>query len=77
MPRSNHQLTVVLVTGDPTDAMRALAQIAAQPFSAQQAHIVEHPAGHITLKKLVHNDVDRMQADEKGDLMLISECSSL
>lgn len=58
-----------MIVGDPTDAMRAVAEIAEEPFSTgspQSYHIVEHPAGHLTLKKLIHNDVVRMEAKEEG-----------
>ncbi|KAI0231313.1 pumilio RNA binding family member 3 [Lamellibrachia satsuma] len=53
---------------DPTEAMRAVAQIAAEPFAAgnqQTCHIVEHSAGHLSLKKLIANDANRMKDGEK------------
>ncbi|XP_048763203.2 pumilio homolog 3-like isoform X2 [Ostrea edulis] len=51
--------------GDPSDAMKAVAEIAAEPFlvgSLENQHIVEHPAGHLTLKHLIQKDRDRIQA---------------
>ncbi|KAK3091659.1 hypothetical protein FSP39_021613 [Pinctada imbricata] len=50
--------------GDPTAAMEAVARIAAEPFvagSLENQHIVEHSAGHMTLKRLIQNDRDRIQ----------------
>ncbi|XP_064625200.1 pumilio homolog 3-like [Lineus longissimus] len=53
--------------GDLHDAMEAVAQIAAEPFvpgNLENFHIIEHPAGHIALKRLITNDKQRMQANE-------------
>ena len=55
--------------GDPTTAMEAVAKIAAEPFvagSAENVHIVENPAGHMTLKRLIQNDQDRIKNGKKG-----------
>ena len=49
--------------------MRAVAEIAAEPFvagSLENQHIVEHPAGHMTLKHLIQRDRDRIQAGQPG-----------
>ncbi|XP_071118685.1 pumilio homolog 3-like [Haliotis cracherodii] len=57
--------------GDPSDAMTAIANIAAQPFSASKGenqHMVEHPAGHLTLKRLILNDKERSTEDESAVL---------
>ena len=63
--------------GDPTSAMEAVAKIAAEPFVAgtgDSTHIVESPAGHMTLKRLVQNDQERMKSGNKGmNGWLISE----
>ncbi|XP_062611509.1 pumilio homolog 3-like [Saccostrea cucullata] len=59
--------------GDPSDAMRAVAEIAAEPFvagSLENQHIVEHPAGHMTLKHLIQRDRDRIHA---GQSVLFSQ----
>ncbi|KAJ8306342.1 hypothetical protein KUTeg_016887 [Tegillarca granosa] len=53
--------------GDPSEAMAAMAKIASEPFvagSLEKMHIVEHPAGHMTLKRLIQNDKDRIQAGQ-------------
>ena len=66
-------ITGVSTAGDPTEAMRAVAQIAAEPFAAgnqQTCHIVEHPAGHLSVKKLIANDANRMKDGEKSELLL-------
>lgn len=58
-----------LVTGDPSEAMKAVAEIAAEPFvagSLENQHIVEHPAGHMTLKHLIQRDRERIQAGQPG-----------
>jgi len=59
------------VKSDPTEAMRAISQIAAQPFTGDttEQHLVEHPGGHLTLKRLILNDVQRIQ---QGELVLFS-----
>ena len=61
--------------GDPTTAMEAVAKIAAEPFvagSAENVHIVENPAGHMTLKRLIQNDQDRIKNGKKGEYCLIA-----
>ncbi|XP_041360109.1 pumilio homolog 3-like [Gigantopelta aegis] len=53
--------------GDPTEAMLAISKIAAEPFVAGNCdnfHIVEHPAGHLALKRLILNDKERITANE-------------
>ncbi|KAL5022835.1 hypothetical protein ScPMuIL_001990 [Solemya velum] len=57
-------------TGKTSGAMEAVAKIAAEPFGSDTMHIVEHPAGHITLKKLIQNDKDRIEA---GETVLFSQ----
>ena len=62
--------------GDATDAMRAVAQVAARPFTAgggesvggetAPPHIIEDTAGHIAMKKLLTNDVTRLAAGQIG-----------
>ena len=50
--------------------MEAVAKIAAEPFvagSAENVHIVENPAGHMTLKRLIQNDQDRIKNGKKGE----------
>jgi CPL (NUC119) domain len=58
---------------NPTAAMKALAQVAAEPFSvASDAsegtfhHIVDHQNGHYVLKRLIINDAERMKANQTG-----------
>ena len=49
--------------------MLAIAKIAAEPFVAgkcENFHIVEHPAGHLALKRLILNDKERMAANQEG-----------
>lgn len=65
-------LIVAIIThaqGDPTAAMEAVANIAAEPFSVGNPegglHIVENPAGHMTLKWLIQNDKQRLKTDQK------------
>lgn len=58
---------------DPTAAMEAVAKIAAEPFvagSVENMHIVENPAGHMTFKRLIQNDQERVKA---GNKVLFSE----
>ncbi|XP_013407953.1 pumilio homolog 3 isoform X2 [Lingula anatina] len=85
---SNSRLLLILdilthAEGDPTAAMEAICKIAAEPFvsgSLENFHIIEHPAGHMTLKKLIKNDAERMKQNEKvlfTDILLrtVSESS--
>lgn len=49
--------------------MRAVAEIAAEPMVAGNPggeHIVENLAGHLTLKRLVLNDGERVKQNETG-----------
>ncbi|KAH3695515.1 hypothetical protein DPMN_082975 [Dreissena polymorpha] len=71
---NNNMLLLVLAVithahGDPTHAMEAVAHIAAEPFVAGNTegglHIIENPAGHMTLKRLIQNDKQRMNAGQK------------
>ena len=59
-------------SADPTDAMVAVAKIAAQPYVASKEHIIEHPAGHMTMKRLILNDSERIKAGSKGDKGIIA-----
>jgi len=54
---------------DPTLAMSAVAKLAAKPFIPDHSHIVDHPAGHLTMKHLILNDAQRIQ---HGELVLFS-----
>uniref|UniRef100_A0AAU7VFU8 Pumilio-like protein 3 n=1 Tax=Enchytraeus coronatus TaxID=208440 RepID=A0AAU7VFU8_9ANNE len=49
---------------DRTEAMRSISQVAALPYSAGADHIVEHPAGHLTLKRLIVSDNERIKNSE-------------
>ncbi len=63
---------IFLYTADPTEAMRAVAELASEPFvagSLENFHIVEHTAGHMTLKKLISNDIQRMKNGETGKML--------
>lgn len=53
--------------GDTTKALEAVAEICAEKMnnsSLGDLHIVEHPAGHITLKKLIAMDKEKMKNKE-------------
>ncbi|GAB1598326.1 pumilio homolog 3-like [Argonauta hians] len=53
--------------GDKTKAMEAVAEICAETMdksSLGDLHIVEHPAGHITLKKLIAFDKENYEANK-------------
>lgn len=71
MMSQNSQTLVVksIVThasGDVVPAMRAIAELVAQPCSTADGAInmIEHPACHIALKKIIANDKARMEAGE-------------
>ena len=68
MTRLNYERSFIFMfVGDPTAAMEAVAKIAAEPFvagSGDSTHIVESPAGHMTLKRLIQNDQDRMKSNK-------------
>ncbi|XP_074640966.1 pumilio homolog 3-like [Tubulanus polymorphus] len=52
-------------TGDMTETMKALVQCVAEPFETkgtESHHIIEHPAGHITLKRIIAHDKSRKEA---------------
>jgi pumilio family protein 6 len=50
--------------------MEAVSGKAAEPFIVGNTegglHIVENPAGHMTLKWLIQNDKQRIKAEQKG-----------
>ena len=52
--------------GDPTEAMRSVAEIAAKPYSPLDSHLIEHPAGHLTLKRLILSDQQRIKDEQQG-----------
>ncbi|XP_013078823.2 pumilio homolog 3-like isoform X2 [Biomphalaria glabrata] len=68
MSNSNHVLLVKAIitnaSGDVVPAMRAIAELVAQPCSTADGAInmIEHPACHIALKKIIANDKTRMEA---------------
>jgi len=53
-------------SGDVSSAMRAIAEFVAQPASSTDGalSVVEHPACHIAMKKIIANDKTRMEAGE-------------
>ncbi|KAK3766895.1 hypothetical protein RRG08_040418 [Elysia crispata] len=53
-------------SGDVSPAMRAIADLVAKPCSTADGAInmVEHPASHIALKKIIANDKARLEAGE-------------
>jgi len=64
-------------TDDPTAAMKALALVAAEPFSVASVetentfhHIVDHQNGHYLLKRLIMNDAERIKLDKKGSVLI-------
>jgi hypothetical protein len=46
--------------------MVAIAKLAAMPYTPNSDHLVEHTAGHLTLKHLIQNDSKRIKAGEQG-----------
>ncbi len=58
--------------GDVSPAMRAIAQFVAQPSSSTDGalSVVEHPAAHIALKKIIANDKTRMEAGDGSECTL-------
>lgn len=54
--------------------MEAVANIAAEPFFVGNTegglHIVENPAGHMTLKRLIQNDKQRLSAGHSGERVM-------
>lgn len=58
--------------GDTTKALEAVAEICAERMDSSSLgdlHIVEHPAGHITLKKLIALDKEKMKNKESGKIV--------
>jgi len=55
---------------DPTAAMKAIAEIAAEPMTLSQNewHLVSNTAGHLTLKHLIADDKERSASPETGQL---------
>ena len=52
--------------------MRAIAEFVAQPASSTDGalSVVEHPACHIAMKKIIANDKTRMEAGEGSKFLL-------
>jgi len=65
---------------DVSDAMRAVAELAAEPFTPSSAdkddegcqQVIDHFSGHRLLKRLIHNDVDRMKHSEQTGKSIVS-----
>ena len=59
----------MFIVGDPSDAMRAVANLAAQPYVPNETpnHLVESAAGHLTLKHLIQNDSNRIKSGEQSE----------
>ncbi|GFS01670.1 pumilio domain-containing protein KIAA0020 homolog [Elysia marginata] len=57
---------ITYASGDVSPAMRAIADLVAKPCSTADGAInmVEHPASHIALKKIIANDKTRLEAGE-------------
>jgi len=58
------------VSDDVSDAMRAVAQLAAEFFTPDRhdehgPHIIDHFNGHRILKRLIYNDTERMKTRRK------------
>eukprot|EP00106_Octopus_bimaculoides_P010492 XP_014777934.1 PREDICTED: pumilio domain-containing protein KIAA0020 homolog isoform X1 [Octopus bimaculoides] len=56
--------------GDKTKAMEAVAEICAETMDSSSLgdlHIVEHPAGHITLKKLIAFDKENYETNKEDN----------
>ncbi|XP_077994772.1 pumilio homolog 3-like [Glandiceps talaboti] len=75
--KSYSQLVLAVVQhahGDKSPAMDAIATLAAEEFIPQlhdsaenleKMHIVEHPAGHLLLKRLLQQDKDRKSSEQE------------
>ena len=66
---------IIYITGDVSLAVTEVAKIAAEPFVAgglENFHIVEHPAGHVVLKKLIANDKQRMSEGKECEFFSIA-----
>ena len=50
-----------LLLGDPTEAMLSIANLAAEPFTSGNEHMVESNSGHLLLKQLVKYDAERLK----------------
>jgi len=65
------------VSDDVSDAMRAVAQLAAEAFTPDDdtgsQHIVNHFNGHRILKRLISNDTERMKHNQETG----KSCTSL
>lgn len=57
---------ITYAAGDVSPAMRAIADLVAQPCGTTDGAInmVEHPASHIALKKIIANDKTRLESGE-------------
>ena len=59
----------MFVSDDVSDAMRAVAQLAAESFNPDEdtgsQHIVNHFNGHRILKRLISNDTERVKHDQE------------
>jgi pumilio family protein 6 len=49
---------------DPTLAMTAIVKLVAKPFIPDHSHIIDHPAGHLSMKRLILNDAQRVKQGE-------------
>lgn len=48
--------------------MESVANMASEPNTDGALHIVESPTGHMTLKRLIQNDKERLKQGEKGNI---------
>ena len=58
------------MSDDVSDAMRAVAQLAAEPFTPDRhdehgQHVIDHFNGHRILKRLIYNDTERIKNTEE------------
>lgn len=60
---------LALLPGDKTSCYKAVAKIASENFvagSLENFHIVEHPVGHLALKRLIIHDKERLKDGQSG-----------
>ena len=59
------------ITDDPTNAMTAVAEGAASAYEeGGEPHIIDDTAGHMTLKRLIANDSERIKQGKTGLLLI-------
>lgn len=62
--RFNRNVFHLSFAGDAGPAMRAIADFIAKPSTDEAISMVEHPACHIAMKKIIAHDKTRMEQGE-------------